>query len=188
MDVPVVPGSPKASASGLTGLSDRSKPTRARNPINRPSAAVSLSERGKRAQAQKAILEEVLGSINERFSGDELFDEAGRADYLSSIADPTDLSSAATAKRILGGITGYIYGGFKLANEELGLEEFEAFKSQVLDGFERGMAEAGRVLGALSVLDPELASDIAETERLVREGLDEFFAREEERVRGAQAA
>ena len=57
--------------------------------------------------------------------------------------------------------------------------------SQVLEGFERGMGEAGRVLGALGVLDPQLAAEIHETERLVREGLDKFFADEEARIRGA---
>jgi hypothetical protein len=116
--------------------------------------------------------------MEEQFSQDDLFAASGRAEYLESVSQPTDLSSNATAGRILGGITSYIYGAFRLQHDEIGHEELADFKEQVLRGFERGMGEARQVLGAIDKLDDGLAFEISETDRLVREGLDRFFADE----------
>ncbi len=68
-------------------------------------------------------------------------------------------------------------------SEEFGIEELESFKSQVLEGFQRGMREARGILGALEVLDGALAGEIGQTERLVEEGLEQFFAKEAEPLR-----
>jgi hypothetical protein len=136
---------------------------------------VALSSRARAADAQRSILEKALSGMEEQFSQDDLFAEAGRADYLESVSQPTDLSAQATAGRILGGITGYIFGAFRLQHDEIGHEELESFREQVMQGFERGMGEARQVLGAIDVLDDELSSEIDETDRLVRDGLEQFF-------------
>ncbi|MCP3984477.1 MAG: hypothetical protein GY723_08805 [bacterium] len=109
-----------------------------------------------------------------------LFEEAGKSDYLESIANPTELSSEATAGRILGGIKGFIYGAFRMQHPDMTEEDFEYFQSEVMKGFEQGISEAREILTALGALDERLATDVVETERLVRGGLDEFFTQERE--------
>jgi hypothetical protein len=162
-------GDPKASGNPQEL---RTEPTA----ITRPSAAVALSNRARAADAQRSILEKALSGMEEQLSRDDLFAEAGRADYLESVSNPTDLSAEATSERILGGITGYIYGAFRLQHDEIGHDELESFREQVMRGFERGMGEARQILGAIDVLDDTLASQIGETDRLVRDGLERFFA------------
>ncbi len=153
------------------------------------SAAVRFSQRAHRLDAQQQLLSRLLTNVEQKVSGaDDVFEQAGRSEYLEKIASPSDLSPEATAGRILGGITGYIYGAFRLQHPKMTSEDFERFESEAMRGFEQGMGEARELLEAIEVLDGKLAGEIGETERLVREGLDRFFGEESERLRRAKAS
>ena len=103
------------------------------------------------------------------------FEAAGKTEYLESIANPTDLSPEATAGRILGGITGYIFGAFELNNPEFTAADFESFNAAVTEGFERGLRDAADILRGMSVMTNALSQDIAKTTELVRDGLASFY-------------
>jgi hypothetical protein len=165
-----------APNGGLPVPTDQQTPSAKPATMTRPSAAVALSDRARAADAQRSILEKALSGMEDQFSKDDPFAQAGRADYLESVSNPSDLSAEATAGRILGGITGYIFGAFQLQHDKIGHDELEDFRDQVMRGFKRGMGEARQVLGAIDKLDDSLASEIGETERLVLDGLDKFFA------------
>jgi hypothetical protein len=146
------------------------------------SETTEISDRAKSLRGHHLLLKALLGGPEEAVSGaDEILEQAGKSEYLQSIESPDDLSPEATAGRILGGITGYIYGAFKLQNPEATAEDFERFKAQVQEGFERGLGQAKSTLEGLERLDDEMVSGIDRTETLVREGLDEFFAHEADR-------
>jgi len=147
-----------------------------------PSVRVALSPEATRLRAHGALVLAALYTNEDAFDRvvRARFDEAGRSEYLASIAQPGDISPEATAERILGGITGYIYGAFRLSRDELGSEDLAEFERGVRKGFERGMREARAILEGLRALDPELARGIDRTESLVREGLDGFFRSERE--------
>ena len=144
---------------------------------------VELSAAAYRLRVDAALVRATLGGVEHEVSATGLaaFEAAGRSAYLASAVPAVDLSPEATAERILGGVRGYIYGAFLAQNPEATRADFERFASQVLRGFERGMAEARSIIAGLGMLDPELAADIDTTESLVREGLDAFFHSEAER-------
>ena len=165
-----------------------------RRPVARVVAAddarVEISPQGERLRAQRAILRATFGGVEEAAEADAraLFEAAGRSEYLESIAQASDLSPQATAQRILGGITGYIYGAFRLAHSDLTSEDFDRFAAQVLQGFEKGLGEARGVIEGLAALTPELAAGIDRTEVLVREGLEVFFSDERRRLEATRVA
>lgn len=149
---------------------------------------VEISSQAERLRAQRQILRSVLGGVEEDADADAqaLFEAAGRSQYLDSIAQASDVTPQATAQRILGGITGYIYGAFRLAHPDVSAEDFDRFASDVVRGFEKGLGEARSLIEGLAALTPELASGIDRTEALVREGLEVFFADERRRIEGAE--
>lgn len=162
---------------------------------------VSLSPEALKLQAGAALLRQPLagvegqiGALNAR--ADQLLEEsygallerAGRSDYLASIANPTDLSPEATSERILGGITGYIYEAYKLKNPDLDEAKLADFQAQVNKGFDTGMSEARRIITSMSLLDDATATNIGKTELLVRQGLEDFFKAELERLRGTDTS
>ncbi len=123
------------------------------------------------ASVSEADITSVLAGAYDALSA---FEEAGRSDYLDSIANPTDLSAEATADRILGGITGYIFQAFQLDNPDATAEEFEGFFAEVTRGFEQGFAEALDVIQAAGALTDDFDADVHRTADLVREGLAQF--------------
>lgn len=159
-----------------------------------PSAArdgedrVSLSPAARQLQVTTTLLRQPLeateAQINQLLEDSyaQLLERAGRSDYLASVANPTDLSPEATAGRILGGITGYIYEAYKLQNPDLDAGGLAKFQTQVMRGFETGLGEAKSIIAAMGILDDKLGAEIGQTESLVREGLDAFFTRERERL------
>jgi hypothetical protein len=148
---------------------------------------LEISAEGQMLRLEAALLRETFGGVESNLSTaeDRVFEEAGRSDYLDSIERPTDLSAGGAAERILGGITGYIYRAFQLANPNADLEDFMQFKREALRGLAQGLEEARGYLDALDELSYERLENISETEDLVREGLDVFFEREEERLTNA---
>jgi hypothetical protein len=114
----------------------------------------------------------------------ELYERAGKSDYMASIADTSDRSADATAGRILDGITGYIYKAYQMGHPDMTAERFDAFQTQVLEGFSQGLSEAKGMISVAGLLDPEMTLDIGKTEDLVHRGLEDFFAREKERLFG----
>jgi hypothetical protein len=151
---------------------------------------VTLSPEAKQHQAIAHLTtspldatESEIAAVLER-SYQQLYERAGKGEYLASIADTSDRSADATAGRILGGITGYIYGAYRMANPEMTSEQFDTFQTQVLRGFNRGMSEARQMIGEAGLLDSTTTQDIGMTEELVRSGLDDFFASEKERLFG----
>ncbi len=145
---------------------------------------LEISARGQRlrleAELIRGTLEGVEGGI---FSLDDpIYEQAGRSEYLESIETPDDFSAAASAERILGGIAGYIYRAFRMSNSLAGLEDFARFKEEVQRGFEQGLEEGRGYIEAMGDLSDDLSEQISETGDLVREGLEAFFDREEERL------
>lgn len=121
-------------------------------------------------------------------TAEDLFEKAGKSKYLESIANPADLSPEATAERILGGITGYIFGAWQLGRPNMTLADFEEFEKAVMSGFERGLGEAKDVIHGEGKLNDEMSGGIAKTEELVRAGLATFFEEQRTRLSGSNAA
>lgn len=155
---------------------------------------VTLSPEAQRYQHVAQLTTSPLDGIEKRVSEAlergyaELFERAGKGEYLASIADTSDRSADATAGRILGGITGYIYSAFQGANPRMTAEQLDTFQSLVLKGFDQGFGEAKHLIGAAGLLDSKMTEDIDMTAKLVRSGLDDFFASEKERLFGVPHA
>ncbi|MEE8558790.1 MAG: DUF5610 domain-containing protein [Myxococcota bacterium] len=140
-----------------------------------------VSERAQALRGQRELLERILGGAETGIREvEEALEKAGKSAYLESIESPADLSPEATAERILGGITGYIYGAFRLESPDATAEDFERFQAKVLEGFGRGLAEAKDTLEGLALLSDALVGSIDVAETRVRDGLEEFFAGEAE--------
>lgn len=156
-----------------------------------PGDRVTLSPAGLQHQANSRLTTASLNATEREVADvlqrayDQLYERAGRSDYMASIADTSDRSPEATAGRILGGITGYIYKAYQMGHPEMTRERFDAFQAQVLKGFNQGLGEAKEIIGAAGLLDPQMTLDIGKTEELVLRGLDDFFAREKERLFGS---
>ncbi|MEE9278837.1 MAG: DUF5610 domain-containing protein [Myxococcota bacterium] len=146
--------------------------------------AISDEARGLRLEAE--LIRATLGGVEVAIFGldDPLYEQAGRSEYLESIDAPDDLSAGGTAERILGGITGYIYRAFLLGQPDADVEDLARFKTEALRGLEQGLEEARGYIEALGDLTDGQSERISETEDIVREALDAFFEREEERLRG----
>ena len=147
---------------------------------------VSLGERVSELRLRLMIVEQTLSHIESGTfkSPENLFAATGKAEFEAKAAQSTDTSSEATAGRILEGITGYIFAAFELTHPDMTEEDLETFREQVMKGFEQGLEEAREIIGALGAMSPELTDGIAQTESLVREGLDDFFAAKFEEIRG----
>lgn len=138
---------------------------------------LTLSPRAAALRADRVAVSRALEGAYEALAAPAVdFEVAGRSDYLASVSGATDMSPQATAGRILGGITGYIYGAFRNLHPEATRDELDAFHAAVTEGFERGLAEANDVLQGLYVMTDDLSRKVAETTRLVRAGLAEFYA------------
>jgi len=145
---------------------------------------VEISPQARRAQGLQRAQRELLAAFEARLPPEqlELFEQAGRTGYLSSIANPTDLSPEATAQRILGGVTGYIFGAFQRSREgELTEAELGHFAREARRGLEQGLERSRDLLEALAFLSPELESDIDALAEQVRSGLDTFIDSERTR-------
>ncbi len=152
---------------------------------------VEISAAAVRLRADHDLINAVFGGVEVDITpieGHEVFEAAGKTEYLESIEKPEDLSPEATAERILGGIKSYIYGAFKLANKDATAEDFDQFQADVMRGFEQGLGEAKTIIEGLSALTPELAEDVDQTEALVRQGLEDFFTTERERYAAVSAS
>jgi len=149
-------------------------------------AAVELSAAARRANSVRGFSQKLLEAFERKLSPaeQELLDQAGRGEYLRSIASPLDTSAEATAERILGGITGYIYGAFRLSRGELSEADLDSFARDASRGFEQGLGEARGLLEASSALSAGLATDIDTMAELVRDGLAAFIRQERERLFG----
>ncbi len=145
---------------------------------------LEISARGHRLRLEAELMRATFGGVEEGIFGLDypVYEQAGRSEYLESIEMPDDFSAAATAERILGGITGYITRAFRMSNPDADLEDFARFKQEVLRGFEQGLAEGRGYIAAMGDMSDELSEQISETEDLVREGLEAFFDRQEERL------
>jgi hypothetical protein len=182
MSLPPIAGAPAPALKSGTPNAPRSSGERAIAQRPEPDTRIELSPEAARLRDQRSLLRTALQATEEDVARvlRARFDEAGRADYLTSIAQPDDLSPEATAERILGGITGYIYRAFRRSRPEANGDDLAEFERGVRSGLERGMKEARRVLAGLRALDVELARGLDRTQSLVASGLERFFARERE--------
>jgi hypothetical protein len=151
--------------------------------------SVEISPQAEKLRAQSGLLRVTLRGIESEITSnaETRFEEPDRSDYLGPLMGESrlggiDLSPEATAARILGGVQGYIYRAFMAQHPEATPEDFERFKDEVIRGFERGFYEARSILAGLSMLDAEQSEEIGQTEALVREGLEGFFAEEGQRL------
>lgn len=155
-----------------------------------PGDRVTLSPAGLQHQASSRLTSAPLDATERQVADvleqayNELYERAGKSDYMASIADTSDRSADATAGRILGGITGYIYKAYQLGHPDMTAERFDAFQTQVLKGFDQGLSEAKGMISVAGLLDPAMTENIGKTEELVHRGLEDFFAREKERLFG----
>lgn len=157
-----------SQAESKTGESDKAK----------EGDEVSLSNVSSEMRLRALIIEKTLTAAEEYASSSidqDLFIQAGKEEYLESISTATDTSPEATAGRIVGGITGYIFGAFKLQNPDYTEEQLKDFQSQVMGGFEKGLSEAREIITALSAMDEGLSQSIDKTASIVREQLEKFF-------------
>jgi hypothetical protein len=149
---------------------------------------VTLSPEGLQYQASSQLMTASLDATERQVSEvleraySELYERAGKSDYMASIADTSDRSADATAGRILGGITGYIYRAYQMGHADMTAEQLDTFQTQVLKGFHQGLGDARQMIGAAGLLDPAMTLDIGKTEDLVHRGLEAFFASEKERL------
>ncbi len=85
-----------------------------------------------------------------------------------------DVSPEATAERIVSQSTAF-FGAFQEQNPELSLEEaLTKFTEVISGGVDQGFTEARNILGALQVLEGDIASNIGKTYDLVQSGLAAF--------------
>ena len=185
-------------------------PARAQSPsaggVPRPSETfggeVRLSSSALRLRDAQSLLRGLLTPIESTVTDpemEEIWRSAGRDAYLESSSEATDRSPEATAERILGGITGYIYSAFRRTRPELDRGDLAHFESEVRRGFERGLAQVADLLEALGAQPPgsqpgesapsesepsirEARAGIEVTRDLVYRGLDAFLAREREHL------
>ena len=155
-----------------------------------PAPRGESSARTDRMRAQREILLCAFEGLEEASdpAARERFEQAGRSQHFEQMAQLTDLSAPATVQRILAGITGYVYAGFRLAYPAATVADFDRFTAEVLRGLERGLDEARSEIDGFGALTPELAKGIDRTEELVREGLEVFISDERRRIEGAGAA
>jgi hypothetical protein len=189
MSLPPIAGAPAPAPKSGAPTAPRSPATRSIAQTPALDARVELSPEAARLRNQRALLRTALQATEEDVARvlRARFDEAGRADYLATIAQPDDLSPEATAERILGGITGYIYRAFRRSRPEANAGDLAEFERGVRSGLERGMKAARQVLEGLQALDPELARGVERTQSLVAAGLERFFTREREAGAAASA-
>jgi len=149
---------------------------------------VTLSPEAQQYQASSQLTTTSLDATERQVSDvlerayAELYERAGKSDYMASIADTSDRSADATAGRILGGITGYIYRAYQMGHPDMTAEQLDTFQTQVLKGFNQGLGEARQMIGAAGLLDSAMTLDIGNTEDLVHRGLEDFFASEKQRL------
>jgi hypothetical protein len=145
-------------------------------------AHVSISLEARRLQARAVIVNRLLVKSEDTVSpgGQELFERAGKSEHAQASASAVDFSPEATADRILEGVTGYIYGAFKLQNPDATAEDFETFAAQVTEGFERGAEEAREILLAFAAPGEDPGADVDRIVDLVHEGLEAFISEEGE--------
>ena len=170
------------------GLPEKSRAAeRAREATPGETRELEISAAAHKLRLEAELIRGTFEGVEDALFGvqDLLFEQAGRSEYLESIELPEDLSASATAERILGGISGYIYRAFQLGHPDADLADLSRFKSEALRGFEQGLEEARGYIEALGDLNEELEERISETEDLVREGLEAFFDREEELLKSA---
>lgn len=85
-----------------------------------------------------------------------------------------DVSSEATAKRIITGATAFL-NAYKEQNSDLSESEaLTQFMGVIRSGIDTGFGEARDILDRLSVLEDEIASEIDLTYDFVQEGLNDF--------------
>jgi hypothetical protein len=83
-----------------------------------------------------------------------------------------------TAEKVAGNILGFIERRLQLdAAEGATREELQARLEAGLSGFKKGFAEASEKLEALSLLSPEIKTDIGKTYDLVLEGIEDLRAK-----------
>ncbi|NQU42855.1 DUF5610 domain-containing protein [bacterium] len=148
------------------------------SPVDRLIETVQLGKQIEKTDVRAILTERLLTRVETETSpaAQKLFQAAGKADFeASAAASAADISPEATAGRIVDGITGYIFGAWKLRNPEMSETDFTKFRDLVMQGFEKGLQDAKDILTGLQVLDPELQESIGRTEELVRSQLQSFF-------------
>ena len=137
---------------------------------------VSLSANAARYQQNYVIIQQVLVNSEDSVAfGEDLFQAAGKADFMDRAAQATDFSPEAVSGRIFDGITGYIFGAFANSRPNATAEDFSEFQSQVMEGVERGVSDAREILDALQAMNPQIDDTITQTVDLLYEKLDKWF-------------
>ena len=135
--------------------------------------SVQISIGAQQTRAVNVLQDRILTSLETQVP--DVFEEAGRAEFLQSIENANDQSPEAVAGRIFDGVTGFIFNAFVNQNPDFTEEELTAFRDEVVTGVEQGVSEAREILSALEALNPEVDSTINETVDILTERLDSFF-------------
>ena len=150
---------------------------------------VELSDAARTLDGQRRILGVLLAGAERAVApaSTDPQDDAARSEYLSSIDAPADLSPEATAERILGGVTGYIFGAFRRSRGELVGSDLDAFEADVRAGFARGLGAAADIIEALGRLTPTQDHDIDAIRAAFDAGFTRFIDAERDGLREASA-
>ncbi len=120
-------------------------------------------------QPMTLLFKAALEGINEALKS-ELGDDAIQNAYQSGL----DVSPEATADRIVSLSTAF-FPQYRDQNPEMSDEEAATKFAEIIGGgIDKGFADARDILGGLSVLEGEIASNIDSTYELVQKGLQQF--------------
>lgn len=149
------------------------------NLLNQPGNAQSSTQGSKTPKVEQAI--EGTSIQDKRQAALQIVNRTLTAAY-EKIASRGQTASAEyekneplTAEKVAGNILGFIERRLQMdVAEGATQEELQARLEAGLSGFKKGFAEASEKLEALSLLSPEIKTDIGKTYDLVLEGVDEL--------------
>ncbi len=163
----------------ISSLNNPSHTNSLTNVLSQPGAAAQSSTQGKAQKVEQ--LPEGASLQDKRQTALQIVNRTLTAAY-EKISSRGQTASAEyekneplTAEKVAGNILGFIERRLQLdVAEGATQEELQARLEAGLSGFKKGFAEASEKLEALSLLSPEIKTDIGKTYDLVLEGVDEL--------------
>ena len=141
------------------------------------------------ADVQK-ITAEALNGLREKVSADQdALLESGRSEsveqveQVEQVESNADFSVDGTARIILRGITGYIFGAFASQNPDMSEEDLDEFLREAKKGVDRGFAQARDYLVGMSQFDDSIEDKAEASIALVHQGLRSFVDEQRQALR-----
>ena len=145
--------------------------------------SMELSPQGRAYTYARELVQKTLGRLASNLKGqNEQFRLAGSEAFQEKFEAHSDFSPDGTANLILSGVTGYIYGAYRMQNPDMTEEELEHFHAEATRGVRQGFEEAKGYLDAIDLFQGEVAENAKSTVDKVLTGLDSFVEAERERL------